>query len=249
MTKSTGLGDGLLVSGYDVSGDVGSISGIQTTFGEQNLTAIDMTAMDRAQLIENGSLAFNNFFNDSDGQGAEARGVHDLLTGDTPGARTPHLVSYHRGRAIGAWVANLRAQRFTYSLNRGQSGSLLGTVNANSTGAGERAIYWSRALTPFVATLDDADELGAVEIGSATGRVWLHVLAFTGDDAVIKVQDSANGTSGWADLVTLWDSAQDGTPPLALTADFTGAEDHLRVVVETTDGFTVLRFAASARAL
>jgi len=261
MAKTAGLGDGLLVSGYDVSGDVGSISGIQTTFGEQDMTSIDMSARDRAQLIENGSLAFNNFCNDSDGEGSEARGIHDLLTGSTPGPRTTHQVAYHRGRAVGSWVANLLAQRFSYSLARTQSGSLLGTVNASSTGGLEQAIAWSRSLTPFVG--DDvpstpegenpwADtEYGAFELGADSIRVWFHVLEFTGTDAVIKVQDSANGTTGWADLLTLWDSAADGTPPVAGYEDYTAgdAEDFLRVVVETTDGFTVLRFAASACAL
>lgn len=261
MAKSTGIGDGLLVSGYDVSGDVGSISGIQTTFGEQDMTAIEMAARDRVQLVENGSFAFNNFFNDSDGEGSEARGVHDLLTGATPGARTTHVLSYHRGRAVGAWVANLEAQRFSYSLARTQSGSLLGTVNASSTGALERAIFWSRALTPFVgADVPEepegenpwADvEYAAFELGASSFRCWFHVLGFSGDDAVVKVQDSADGATGWADLLTLWDSDADGTPPVAGFKDYTGgdAEDFLRVVVETSEGFTTLRVAASVHAL
>lgn len=251
MAKTAGLGDGLLVSGYDVSGDVGSISGIQTTFGEQDMTSIDMSARDRVQLIENGSLAFNNFFNDSDGQGSEARGVHDLLTGVTPGKRATHVVSYHRGRAVGAWVANLEALRFSYSLARTQSGSLLGTVNCSSTGARESAIAWSRALTPFVSTFAEANELAAFELGAASFRCWYHVLEFSGTDAVVKVQDSADGATGWADLLTLWDSDVDGTPPVAGFKDYTvnDAEDYLRVAVETSEGFTALRVAASVHAL
>ncbi len=263
MTRSTGLGDGMLVSGYDVSGDVGSIGSIQSTWGEQEMTSLAMSAMDRAQNIENGSLSFNNFFNDSNGEGLEARGVHDILTdATTPGRRFQHLVSYYRGRALGAWVANMDAMVFSYSLARSQSGNLLGTVSASSTGG--EPIQWARALTPFIGDdvpaepepCDPWDDTvyAAFQLGEASFRAWLHLIEFDDGmcgDAVIKIQDSANGTTGWADVVTLWDSACDDPPPAALSVDYTSddAADYLRVIVETTAGFTALRIAVSVKGL
>ena len=251
MAKTTGLGDGLLVSGYDVSGDVGSIGSIQQTFGEQDMTAISMYAMSRAQLIENGSLGFNNFFSSWNSESLEARSVHDILTGAVPGKRTTHAVSYHRGRSVGSWVANLNAMRFSYSLARSQSGSLLGTVNCSSTEGTDAAIEWSRALTLFVVSPTAAIEYAAFGLGAADVRAFLQLLEFTGTDAVIKVQDSADGSTGWADLLTLWDSAGDDPPPDAIVMDYTSsdAEDFLRIVVETSSGFTTLRFAASVHGL
>jgi hypothetical protein len=251
MAKTTGLGDGLIVTGYDVSGDVGSIGSIQQTFGEQDMTSIGMSAIDRMQLIENGSLGFNNFFSSWNSESAEARSVHDILTGAVPGTRTTHAVSYHRGREVGSWVANLDAMRFSYSLARAQSGSLLGTVNCSSTEGNDAAIEWSRALTAFVVSPVAAIEYEAFELGAADVRAFLQLIEFDGTDAVIKVQDSANGTTGWADLMTLWDSAADDPPPDAIVMDYTSsdANDFLRVVVETTGGFTALSFAASVHGL
>lgn len=246
MAKTSGIGDHLLVSGYDVSGDIGSVSAIQMTFGEQNVTAIDAAAMDRRQLISNGNLGFNNFFNDSDGGGAEARGIHDILTADK---RDTYDVTYIHGNSVGSYCAHMRTLRFGYSLNRGASGSLLGTVNCSSTGgvSGE-ALQDAVSLTPGIALLDDAEEFADYDLGSADARSWLQLIEFDGTDATIKLQHR-DPINGWLDLATLWDSSIDDPPPAVIVDDHTGAEDDLRVAVETTSGFSALRFHVSVAAI
>jgi len=92
MTKQSGLGDALLVAGYDLSGDIGSLSKIGGGPKPLVVTAINKSAFERIGGIRDGGLEYMAFFNDATGQ------AHPRLS-TLP--RTDQIVTYCRGTTLG----------------------------------------------------------------------------------------------------------------------------------------------------
>ena len=195
MTKSSGLGDNLYVAGYNLSGDVGSLSrvggGVASTL---DVTGIDKSAYERIGGVRDGSIGFNGFMNTASGQ------EHDALK-TLP--RTDVHVMYCRGTALGSPAACMVARQGNYDWTRGTDGSLTFTVDAQANGYG---LEWSKLHTAGLRTDTTATNGTSVDGGAAGtngGQFWLQVTALTGTNVVVTVQESSDNGVGdaWASLV------------------------------------------------
>ena len=63
MAKTSGLGDGFLIGGYDLSGDVASVDQISGGPALLDVTAINKSAHERIGGLRDGDLQFTTFFN------------------------------------------------------------------------------------------------------------------------------------------------------------------------------------------
>jgi hypothetical protein len=125
VSKQTGLGDNLLVSGYDISGDTQSIGSLSTPIATIDLTGIDKEAMERGFGIADAQGEFTSFFNDADD--AE----HEVLK--TLPRTNGHLM-YLRGTGPGRSAFAVQGKRIDYAGTRGDDGSFTFNVSFNSDG-------------------------------------------------------------------------------------------------------------------
>jgi hypothetical protein len=241
MVKSTGLGAGLYVSGNDLSGDIGSVSGINGGNTPIPLTGIDKSAMERAGGNRDGAVNFMSYFNKATDR------AHPKLS-TLPTAN--RIVTYcHRTTTIGDEFASLIGRQIDYDPTRAQDGSLTLTVQALADGYG---LEWGEALTTGKRTDTGATNGATLDYGATIGQTlfgaqaYLHVFAFTGTDATIVIEDSATDFAA-ATLLTFTEvSALGGanTSERIETASRTETVDrYLRVTTTTTGGFTNLVFA------
>lgn len=242
MTKASGLGAGLFVSGNDISGDIGSLSSISSPTGTFEVTGIDKSAIERLHGLKDGQINFQSWFNDAAGQGYPV--LSTLPTAD-------RIVSYyHRTAAVGDPVASIIGKQIGYDPTRGADGSLSIETQALANGSG---LEWCRSLTPGIRT-DSAATNGATHDYGATigqtlfgAQAYLHVFAFTGTDATITIQDSTDDLA-WATLASFTEvSALGGanTSERIETSRTETVDRYVRVITTTTGGFTNLEFAVS----
>jgi hypothetical protein len=190
MTKQTGLGDHLAVAGYDLSGDIGSISQIGGGPAALEVTGIDKSAPERLGGLRNGAINFAAWFNKAAGQ------AHPVLSA-LP--RTDVIAMYGKGGAIGNAGAACVGLQINYDPTRGNDGSLTLAVAVQSDGYG---IEWGEQLTAWVRT-DTTGTNGTGFDGAAStsfgAQFYLQMTAVVGTSCTVKIQDSADNSS-WADL-------------------------------------------------
>lgn len=190
MAKQSGLGDHLLVGGYDISGDIGSLSRIGGGPAALDLTDITQSAYDRDGGLRTGEIAFSSWFDKAAGMS------HATLSGLPT---TDALASYCRGYGLGFPVASCVAKQIGYDGTRNADGSFSLASSMQSNGYG---LEWGVQLTPGLRT-DTTATNGASIDGSASSsngaQFYLHATAFTGTSVTVKIQDSADNSS-WADL-------------------------------------------------
>lgn len=114
MTKSSGLGDRVWISGVPVSNDIQQLT-VSMPVALIDSTGIDKSAHERLLGLRDGKLALTTFFNKAVG------GVHTVLSA-LP--RTDVIGSYFRGYGLGSPVASLVAVQPNYDLTRPTDGSL-----------------------------------------------------------------------------------------------------------------------------
>lgn len=236
MTKQSGLGDRLFVDGLDLSGDVGSIGSISGGPKPLDVTAIDKSAMERLGGTRDGNLEFVAFFNPDSGQ------AHPTLS-ILP--RTDRVVSYFRGIVLGNGAASLVGKQIGYDPNRNEDGSLTFKVQAQANSSG---LEWGVQLTAGKRTDGAATNGAGLDAGAASSfglQAYLHVFAFTGTDATIKLQESADDAVAdpYADVAGGAFTAVTAGPTSERIATASGlaVERWLRVV--TTGTFSNLVFA------
>lgn len=238
MTKQSGLGDGLYVGGYDLSGDIGSLSRIGGGPAPLDVTAINKSAFERIGGRRDGSMEFAAYFNP--GTDAAHSRLSSLPTTDT-------MCTYRRGSTLGNPAASLVARQVTYDGTRAADGSFTFAVSMQANGYG---LEWGRLLT--AGTRTDAAATNGASIDDAAGtalglQAYLHVTEFTGTDVTIKVQHSTNDAA-WADL-TGAGFTQVTSGPTWERIDTSATETvnrYLRVVTTTSGGFTSLSFVVVA---
>lgn len=241
MTKRTGLGDRLYVSGVDLSGDIGALNSIGAPRAVLPVTGINKEAMERLHGHRDGSLEFTAFFNDA--AGAAHPTLKTLPTAD-------RVLSYLNGADVGRAAASMVGKQINYDGTRGEDGSLTFAVQAQANGFG---LDWGTQLTAGQHTLSGAANLtaldfGADQPGNFDAQAYLHVFAFTGTDATIKIQTSQdNSGDPYTDRIAF---AQVTTAPQAQRATMTSPgsqvmERFARVAVTTSGGFTNLVFAVA----
>src|SRR4051812_8909458 len=96
--KTGGLGDGLVVGPYDMSGDVQALGNVSGPRGSTDLTGINKFGMERGYTTQDGALAMTTLFN----PGIEANAAHNVLK-VLP--RTDVQLAYLRGTLLGSAAA------------------------------------------------------------------------------------------------------------------------------------------------
>jgi hypothetical protein len=239
MTKSSGLGHQLFVSGYRLSGDVNSpaLSGGPALL---TVTGIDKFAFERLGGIRDGALGMTSFFN----PGPEADAAHTVLS-VLP--RTDVNPMYCCGSLLGVPAACLVAKQIGYDGTRADDGAFTFAVSAQGNGYG---LEWGNLLTPAPRTDTAAANGTGFDTGAAHThglQAYLQVGAFTGTDATVKLQDSADNAT-FADLAGgAFTSVTAGrTAQRIQTGRTATVRRYLRAVTTTTGGFTSMAFTVMA---
>lgn len=241
MTKTSGLGDGLLIAGWDASGDTQQLNNISGGPALLNFTPINKSAYERQGGLRSGQIEYTAFFNHV----AVTGGTHEKLAA-LP--RTDQIVTYCRGTALGDEAACLVSKQINYDPTRGDDGMLTFGVSAQSNGYG---LEWGRQLTPGIRTdtaATDGTGIDTTASASFGGQAYLHVFApFTGTDATVKIQDSADNVT-FADVADFSFTQITGGAPLAeriALSNTATLRRYLRASTVTTGGFTALSFAVT----
>ncbi|MFI5524981.1 hypothetical protein [Streptomyces platensis] len=245
MGKQSGLGDNLYISGYDLSGDIGSLGNVGGGPAAQEVTGIDKSAPERVGGIRDGRLQMTSFFNP--GTDRSHVRLKALPTTDV-------IAAYFRGTALGGASANIVAKQANYDGTRGDSGEFTFAIESQANGYG---LEWGRSLTAGKRTDTTGTNGASVDFGPGSPpafngsglfglQAYLHVFAFTGTSVTVKLQESSDNGVGdpWADVVGGAFTAATGVTSQRIeTARGQTVERYLRAV--TTGTFTSAVFAVS----
>lgn len=240
MSKSSGLGARFFVAGVNLSGDVGSLSGISQPHGLKVTTGIDKEAFERIHLTRDGGVSYAAHWNPG--------GAHVTLSA-LPRADQP--VMYCHRATLGAPAASMVGKQINYDGTRAQDGGLDLAVQSL---ANEFGLEWGKLLTAGVQQTSGAGALAGLDSSAAVGttlfglQAYLHVFAFTGTSATVAVQDSNDDGAvdpyvNVTDAVFTAVTSAPGSQRLQ-TGRTQSVKRWLRVNVTGT--FTVLNFAVSA---
>jgi len=185
VAKETGLGDGLLVDGVDLSGDVGSLGRINAARATTDVTGINKSAFERRYIHKDGGIDFQGWFNPT--------GLHPEIS-TLP--RTDRIATYLRGVGSGRPAASTIAKQLNYDPTRNADGSLTlaTTVESNSFG-----VDWGIQLTNGIITQTSAGSTTGIDFGSSTlfgAQAFVHVTAFTGTSITITLEHSTDDGAG-----------------------------------------------------
>jgi hypothetical protein len=207
MTKTTGLGMQFAVGGYDLGGDVQTLSRVGGGPAAP-LTATDIRMGAQARICS--VLAADGIAAGLYDGGMEAAVYFD------PAANASHsqfsalpttsaLYTCATSALAGAATANLMAKQIDYAGTRGQDGSFMFAVGAQESDG--IPLEWGVALTSWGQSIA-AGNVASVDLGSASpgafGAVFhLQVFTFTGTSVTFKIQESSDNAVGdaFADVV------------------------------------------------
>lgn len=236
MAKASGLGDALYIAGYDASGDISALSNVGGGPATLDVTAINKSAHERLGGIRDGRLEMTTYFNHVQA----GTGTHEKLAA-LP--RTDIILTYCRGTALGNPAACLVAKQINYDGTRANDGAFTFAVSAQANGYG---LGWGQQLTAGLRTdtaATNGTSIDTTASASFGAQAYLQVTAFTGTDATVKIQDSADNVS-FADVTGLTFTQVTAAPASQRLATASGAtiRRYLRAVTTTTGGFTSLTF-------
>lgn len=237
MAKQAGLGDNLIIGGYDLGADISALGRIGGGPAPLEVTGITVSAMERIGGLRDGSLEFTAFFNPS------ADRAHEVLSA-LPTADV--LLAYMRGSGLGSPAACLNAKQVNYDGSRAADGAFTFTVTAEGNTYG---LEWGVQATPGIRTDTQATDGDSLDGGAASAfglQAYLLVTAFAGDDVTISLEESSDdGNSDAFVAVTGGAFSQVTAAPYVeriQTARDQAVERYLRVVTATSDGFTSVSF-------
>lgn len=186
MAKSSGLGDQLFISGVDLGADINSISSLSTSRETLPATAITQSANARFYGKRDGQAEFTSYMN------AAAAQAHPTLS-TLP--RTDVHLMYLRGQGLGSAGIGMVAKQIDYAPNRGDDGSLLIGVSAQSNAFG---LDWGKQLTTGKQTDASATNSTAIDTTASLSfgfQAYLQVFSIGSGTAEIDIQDSADNVS------------------------------------------------------
>lgn len=153
MAKQSGLGDGLLVDGVDLSGDTGALGRVGGGNAPLAVTGINKLAFQRIGGVRDGGIDWSSWFNPSTGA------AHDELS-SLPTAN--RIITYQRGAALGKPAACLIGKQIDYAPTRGDDGAMTIALQAQADGFG---LEWGEQVTPGTRTDTAATEGTGVAFG------------------------------------------------------------------------------------
>jgi hypothetical protein len=235
--KTSGLGDNFYIAGYDMSGDIGSIS-LSGGPATLDVTGIDKSAHERIGGLRTGSMSWKAFFNPALGL------THDKLAA-LPTADV--ICTYARGTTLGNPSACQVSKQINYDGTRGDSGEFTFAVEAQCNGFG---LEWGLQLTAGKRTDTTATNGTSVDFGTGSTnfglQAYLHVFSFTGTSVTVKLQESSDNGAGdaFTDVTGGGFTAATGvTSQRIATSSSQTVERYLRVV--TTGTFSNAVFAVT----
>jgi hypothetical protein len=239
VAKESGLGDNLHIAGFNASGDIQQLGNIGGGPALLNMTGIDKSAYERKGGLRDGRFEMTTFFNHD----AVTPATHEKLSA-LP--RTDVILTYCRGTTLGAPAASLVGKQVGYDPTRGDDGMLTFTVSAQANGYG---IEWGRQLTAGVRTDTAATNGTGIDTTASAdfgGQAYLHVFSFTGTDATVKIQDSADNAT-FADVTGLafTQITAGPTSERIAIANTATIRRYVRAITVTTAGFSSLSFAVN----
>lgn len=194
MAKQSGIGDRLLVRGYDISGAVSALSKVGMASETLDVTAISSGARERIYGLADGEISFTGYWDDAPGK------LHDVL--NAPRTPEERIVTYLRGQVLGGQAAAMTARQINYDWTREAAGGLTYSVQCLSS---NRGLDWCVQLTPGIRTDASATSGASVDNGTATSTGWaayLQVLALTSGTPQVIIEESSDngGSDPWAAL-------------------------------------------------
>lgn len=234
MAKQSGLGDNFYLHGYDVSGDLGSVS-VSGGPAALEVTGIDKSAFERIGGLRTGGMSWSAFFNPASDR------AHDRLS--TLPTSDVHC-TYFRGTTLGNPAACQVSKQVNYDGNRGDSGEFTFQVEAQCNGFG---VEWGRSLTAGIRTDTAATNGTGIDTTASAAfgaQAYLQAFVLAGTDVTVKIQDSADNVS-FADVTGLafTQLTAGRTAERIATANNATIRRYLRAVTVTTGGFSSLAFA------
>lgn len=184
MSKQSGLAQGFVLNGVDLSGDTGSASAISSPRPTTPVTGIDKSAQERLQLLRDGQLDWSSWFNPT--------GAHPELSALPT---TDRIGSWLAGRAVGDAAANIVFKQLNYDGTRNNDGSFSFALQGRANGYG---LEWGDLLTSGFQTFGGAgngtsiDTLVAASFGL---QAYAHLTAFTGTSVTLSIHDSADNSA------------------------------------------------------
>lgn len=240
MAKESGLGDMLIVHGYNASGDIQQLGRIGGGPALLNFTGIDKSGYERKGGLLDGAFEMTTFFNSDTVTPATHQQLSTL-------PRTDVIFTYGHTTQLGWPAASLVGKQPNYDPTRGDDGMITFGVSAQANGYG---IEWGKQLTAGVRTDTAATNGTGVDTTASLSfgaQAYLQVGAVTGTDVTVKIQDSADNVS-FADVAGLAFTQITGGAPLAeriSVSNTTTIRRYVRVVTVTTGGFTSLSFSVN----
>jgi len=240
MAKKGGLGQQFYIHGFDLSGDVGSLSGVGSPRSLLDITTIDKSAVERLNGKSDATMSFNTFFNDAAAQ--EHAALSTLLT-------TDRIVLWGFSGSTGDVACAFPAKQMNYNGSRGTDGSLTYSVDAAADGV---ASDWCDLLTDGKVTHSSAGSNTSRDDGAATSAgmvAYLQIVTAASGTPTVSIQESSdNGSSdawtncmvfssvGYASTPTAERSTMSGTVKRYLRVTTTGTFSNAQIVVATRRG-------------
>jgi len=192
VTKTTGLGDNFYIGGYDLSGDVASLSRIGGGPAALDLTPINSSAYVRQGGERDGAIEFATFM---DVTASPPYAEHTALS---PLPVTDVVATYFRGTTIGNDAASCVAKQVNYDWSRGSYGMLTGAVQCVANGFG---LEWGTQLTPgrrVDGSATAASSSNSFDTGASLSfgaQMYVQLFAFSGTSVTISLWDSADNST------------------------------------------------------
>lgn len=231
--KLTGLGSNFYVGGYDLSGDVTSLSGVSTSVATLDVTAINKFAHERLDGLSDGTMSVTTVY-DVD-TGAE----HLALSGMP---RTDTLGTFFVGTGVGNAAASINAKEVDSATTRANDGMLTRVTSLQANGYG---LEWGWQLTPGKRTDTAATDGTAYDHGAAATngcQVYIQVFAYTGVDCNIVVESASDSI-----FTTPQTEATYAVTTAPATTRIVGSNSSVnrywRASTATTGGITTISFA------
>jgi len=183
VSKSGGMGDNFYVAGFDLSGDINSLSRIGGGPALLDMTDITQSAFERQGGLKDGEISFVSYMNDTSGRAQDV--LENLPYSDT-------VVEYARGTTLGNQAAVLVCKQINYDPTRANDTMLTFQVQALGNGNG---LEWGNQLTAGKRSDTAATNGASVDFLAASSFAWqayLQVFSFTGTSCTVTLEDSAN---------------------------------------------------------